>query len=1443
MIQGTSHFLEEFVWEQFLNFNLIEKKIMKNRVMKLGWLASFSITIHLGAFAYIGPRPDKSSDKSDYGIDKAVAQNCLQPSSSAFLEINNVRTLIHSGGDMWWDLRQFPRYEVPKNSGKHSSFLGTLWIGGTDVNGQLKVAAQRYRSNGSDFYTGPLSRDGQATIDAATCSEFDRIWTITRDEVALHRLCILDPANCPVDNYIIPQSIREWPAISYFDNTFSTVVGSIQYVHAPFIDVDGDLAYIPENGDYPAYDLDGIVDCRTNRTPYLYGDFTLWWVFNDKGGPHNESQSTPIGMEIRAQAFAFTTNDEINSMTFYNYELINRGTTTLFNCYFGVNTDADIGFAFDDYTGCDVQRGFGYMYNGTAIDGTGAADHYGAFPPAIGIDFFEGPYMDPDGIDNELIIGEPDTYIAINGLGFGDGIIDNERFGMRRFVYYNNDANPITGDPTNGVQYYNFLRGFWRNGTRMVFGGNGVPAPTGTGIPGLFTDFMFPGDSDPLHWGTRGVDPGYQWTEEQPTGPGSARNAVGDRRFVQSSGPFTLLPGAVNDITTGVVWARSFSGGPFQSVELVRKFDDKAQALFENCFRVLDGPDAPDMTIREMDRELVIYLTNNQSSNNFNNKYSDSDVTIPRFVVNTTVTYENTGQIGPNGQPIFNEVITIDTVFNDRMYRFEGYLIYQLANPNVGPDERNDPNKARLVAQADLRNFIDDDPNRPIARLINYTFDEALQADIPVLEVDGANLGIQHSFRILNDQFATGDNRLVNHRSYYYMVIAYAYNNFKEFDPQDPTKLDGQKKPFLAGRRNIRVYTGIPRINSPENNGTILNTFFGDGPEITRVEGQGNGGLFLNLTKETEEAILRPPYRVENPVYQKGSGPVRIKVVDPIAIKGGDYILKLVNVSTTNFENLGHLVVRDTARWVLLTQAGDTVASGIRGITQPYEQLVFDRLKNNEFLGISIDISQVGQPGFARADNNGFIDADMNFADNRRAWLTWIPDQDGPSVLNWVRSGTVQENDAPEFNDFVGIDDAQVYERISLFGGGGLAPWRLVSTQPDNPGWADFPPALTEARMDHVYSIDLVLTPDKSKWSRVPVLETQSVRELTQVHPDLNSTTPRKLDLRRSPSVDKNGRYATVDGTFNSALLPESSSDPEAANFISNYGMGWFPGYAINVETGERLNIAFGEDSYLTSANGRDMLFNPIEIRPDGTGLFTQFGDVLLAGKHFVYIFGATPRRGSLFEPFPHYDEGAYAVELLRRNNGNPGNANDKANVLRNVMWCGIPAKLPDIPWLDNEVRIRLRVGKPYAKNLSSSPWTVENPINDNNPTYSFSLNGLKALTNERSAAKSALDLITVVPNPYYAFSDYERNQIDNRIKIVNLPPACTVSIYTTNGTLVRRFTKDDNELTSIDWDLKNYADVNIASGIYLIHVKAEGLGERVLKWFGVMRPIDLAGF
>ena len=94
------------------------------------------------------------------------------------------------------------------------------------------------------------------------------------------------------------------------------------------------------------YDFLQEIDCaerrREDQVP-LYGDQTYYWIFNDKGNIHSESQGEPIGMEIRAQAFAFSTNDEVNNMQFYNYVLINQGTQTLTDTYFAQWVDCDEG--------------------------------------------------------------------------------------------------------------------------------------------------------------------------------------------------------------------------------------------------------------------------------------------------------------------------------------------------------------------------------------------------------------------------------------------------------------------------------------------------------------------------------------------------------------------------------------------------------------------------------------------------------------------------------------------------------------------------------------------------------------------------------------------------------------------------------------------------------------------------------------------------------------------------------------------------------------------------------------------------------------------------------------------------------------------------------------------------------------------------------------------
>lgn len=1382
------------------------------------------------------------------GTDQPKPAFCVPASGSSELNLNNVRARINTGGDMWWDF-ETSKYEIPKNSRKTSMFAASLWIGGLDVNGQLKLAALRYRQVGNDYWTGPLTIDGTASIDQVTCKKYDKHWKISRAEVEQFKAF---KAGLPVPvDYSIPRVIKEWPAHPIDGSTAQS------FYLAPFYDANHDNVYNYNDGDYPYYDFTNEL-CPTNPanlgTPrptmesdtaiqnpanvkggmlvdqVLKGDQTIWWVFNDKGAAHTESKGEPIGLEIRAQAFAFATNDEINNMTFYSYEIINRSTYTLTQTYFSQWVDTDLGYGFDDFVGCDVKRGLGYCYNGLEVDGSGKYNEYGKQPPAIGVDFFQGPYMDPDGHDNpniaelntlysptslwghdgELltnhiyttttgVVDTADVIVraeAINGVNFGDGIVDNERFGMRRFVFHNNTSGGLEAstDPDIAIEYYNLLKGVWKDNNPMCYGGNAHPLAGGdVSTP---CTFMFPGDTDPWNWGTFGKNPGAgysstPWTEE------NAHNSPDDRRFMQSAGPFTLYPGAVNYITVGIPWARAASGGPFASVQLLRRVDDKCQILFDNCFKVLDGPDAPDVAAQELDKEIILYLDNGTMSNNKGEKYSEFDPSIPQKNEDGTINY-------------------------DQYYHFEGYQIFQLSDASVSISEIYDADKSRLAFQCDVKNL--DASSNGIGQLVNYTYNDEIGGNIPQIMVQGGNEGIKHSVKITEDLFATGDKRLVNHKKYYYVAIAYAYNNFTPYS-QDPNVLDGlngQKRTYLAGRKAaggaaITPIVVIPHIPAPEANGTTMQASYGDQPQITRVEGQGNGGLILDLTQTSLDKIMSgAPWKIDDAVYEPNKGPLQIKVIDPLKVQPGEFLVKFTNpTNATQVDNSFHWEVSGGSLTAPIP-SNESIALGD-------EQIIMD-------LGISIQIQQfnfeyiypdaITKGGPTNVVQTKFLESSITFANSNDVWITGVPDVDGDTPLNWIHSGSLAFGDEPTpeertKSDFYVrsgqkkwfFDSEEQYEKVV---DRTWAPFHLCGNADENPGMID---EFTMTRnLGNLYSVDIVLTSDRSKWTRCPVLETGA--DVTK-----SEGGARKLEPRIHPSVNQDG---AADGTGD--------------------GMGWFPGYAINVETGERLNMMFGEDSWLVPFNGRDMKFNPT------SNIYSSTGEVIFGGKHYLYVMG---HQNNFAAPdptkdCPAYDEGAWLMAKFTEIRGTATvnlRKKKKTDLFTNAMWTSIPLAVPSGNWLSNDCKIRIRVARPYKRylaTLNDAPATV---TNDNFPLYKFNTTIFATQTNVSDVAKSALDLINVVPNPYYGFSMYETNQLDNRIKIVNLPDKCTISIYAVNGSLVRQLKKDDNTITSVDWDLKNHAGIPISGGIYIIHVKADGIGEKVIKWFGALRPTDLNSF
>jgi len=1460
--------------------------------MKLRYILTIGLALALtqGVFAR---GAEKKGDGNNKPTNKPLlAAGCTPANSLVFIEYNNVRTRVETGG-LWWQDRQnsVADYEVPRGSNSFALYAGGLWLAGTDVNGQLKAAVSLFGpgspNGGVDYYTGPLNVDGTAEIDEARCDAWDRFFPTTKAEVAEFVLYNNSTNEARADlfpnGYEVPQSIREWPGDGLANSTPEDNLLLDDRI-APYVDVNGDGIYDFRDGDYPFYDLgaslnaaisdtnlindEGVVDCRAPRQDRsesssrpLFGDRNYWWVFNDKGNLHTESNAPAIGMEIHGQAFAFATNDEVNDMTFYNFELINRSTFTLTDTYFASYVDSDLGNPGDDYVGCDVGRGFGYCYNGDEFDEDFQGQTgYGANPAVIGIDFFEGPFQDADGINNAVGIGPGE---ALNGLGYFDPTaadpdlrVDNERFGMRRFVYYNIGGGP-NGDPNLAIHYYNYMRGIWQNGQLMRHGGNGLNS---AGVEEIPTAFMFPGTSDPLYWGTVNeagvaVEPeNKNWTEDNPGG-GEDRNPEGDRRFLQSAGPFTLEPGNVNDITVGVVFGQAQSGGRLASLEVAFTADNKAQALFDNCFQVLDGPDAPDLVIQELDQELVMYLQNSQLSNNFNEEYEELD---PNIVIADSLAQ----LIGPD----FNR------------YKFQGYQVFQLRTESNSVNDIVNPSNARLVFQCDIQ---DDDTT-----LVNFVFDEGLQANIPMVMVEGANEGIVHSFRVTEDLFATGSATLVNYKTYYYLAIAYATNNYKLYaqdvapNPVSPLApaSDGQKTPYLASRQaangtQIRPVAAIPHPPIFESRGTVVNSRYGDLLGVTRWQGSGNGGNGLELTDATVDRLMADKdwEKAKRPTaltYELGASPIDVKIVDPLNVVNGNFFLKFTNEESRN-ARAGN-VLRDTAEWILNLNRSITAESD-RDISIENEQLFIDG--ENTTWGLSVNIGQVPLPGRSSAINNGFIGSSIEFSNPNPItnWLGGVFDQDGPNVFNWILSGSVPDEDDGDarYGDRRNLARDQFYDPREDFESiidGTWAPYNLVGygslvggTELIRNKVGFSRATVEESKLQYINSMLVVFTPDQSKWTRCPVIETQE--ELTK---SIDGTP--WLDVRPAPSIDKNGNPFDTSGLGITAATPLStlnnfaSANEEDANYVSPFGMGWFPGYAINVETGERMNVVYGEDTWYGVDNGADMQWNPTPRLTDQLP-GAQETENIWGGKHYTYFFRKTSDFERVDPPIIPANGGGFTFDMVEYDSGER-----LLNMLRDpalqkfawqaCSWVTVPMLNFGTELLASEVKVNIQVSKPYAffeTNLDDSTFNSNGDFvsvdtsrryldNDSRPVYTFSTQGFAVQKGNVDALEDALVDINVVPNPYYAISEYEGSALDNVVKFTNLPQNCNIRIYNMSGTLIRRFNKADPQ-NFLDWDLNNQAGIPISSGVYLIHVEVPNVGEKILKWFGVTRPVDLDNF
>lgn len=434
-----------------------------------------------------------------------------------YLTTGSIKARVDSKGNLFNGLSGGPGFEAPVGSGNSTIISSSLWIAGTDAGSNLHLSADP-----GDFQYGPLLEDVATT--STIPSIWNKVWKVTAADVSYHI------ANYMTSGYVLSPAIATWPAHG------NSAYGEPYHV-APFFDYNGDNYYDPMAGDYPL----------------IKGTQCIFQVYNDK--IVHASGGEPIGVEIQCMAYVFECLDSALANTvFVNYRIINKSTATYYDTYMSLWSDPDIGYGINDYAGSDVSRGLIYAYNGSTSDAS-----YDSILPAQGMTVLGGPFLDTDGIDNQIYSSYA-TAIANNGIpysdlgyGYNDVIVDNERMGLRNSMYYMGAGAPHANmsDPTTAPQYYNYMRGLWRDGSSLFYGGNGYPGQPG--VTATQANYAFFKDTDPIYWATSGTSVTPDWDE------GLFPNLPSDRRMTGSMGPLTLMAGVSNEIDVAYTFARDYT--------------------------------------------------------------------------------------------------------------------------------------------------------------------------------------------------------------------------------------------------------------------------------------------------------------------------------------------------------------------------------------------------------------------------------------------------------------------------------------------------------------------------------------------------------------------------------------------------------------------------------------------------------------------------------------------------------------------------------------------------------------------------------------------------------------------------------------------------------------------------------------------------------------------
>jgi hypothetical protein len=114
-------------------------------------------------------------------------------------------------------------------------------------------------------------------------------------------------------------------------------------------------------------------------------------------------------------------------------------------------------------------------------------------------------------------------------------------------------------------------------------------------------------------------------------------------------------------------------------------------------------------------------------------------------------------------------------------------------------------------------------------------------------------------------------------------------------------------------------------------------------------------------------------------------------------------------------------------------------------------------------------------------------------------------------------------------------------------------------------------------------------------------------------------------------------------------------------------------------------------------------------------------------------------------------------------------------------------------------------------------------PVNGAGDKFFFKAPGI-----DETLAKSEIDNVRVVPNPYIGRADWETLEGERRLEFTHLPREATVRVFTLAGDLVASLPQPEGG--TLVWNLLSDNGQGISPGLYYYHVESPA-GEKIGKF------------